>query len=866
MKRTCLLALAAVAASAPAQSRDEVFGDIRIQALSDTVIRIERKGPRGWENRSTFHIQRKQWQGSAYFADREDKDEFEMFTNDWELTLDKEDPRIGDITIRDRKTKQVLWKWNGSLPNSVWLPGPADKPKVWWFADAPRIVPPKWGLTPSPTPNPTSGWDISNDAPDIYIFLPKGNYRQLRKDFLELTGRAEMPPLYLLGFIHSRYHAYSDQSALSLIDEYRRRQFPLDTFVIDTDWRVGASHGYGANLKLFPDMKRFLEAAHKKNVRTMFNDHPEPQAPTALDPKELAYRSEGLSQWLKAGLDVWWYDRNWNVGLREPLPKLRKEVWGMMLYRDITQAAKPGLRPAIMANVDGIDNGYRNRAPNVAAHRFPIQWTGDQGPTFDYLRKGVENAVYSGVHTTFAYMSEDLGGHTGHPTPELFTRFMQYGALSPTMRLHYTAGLPDREPWKWGPEIEQICRDYTQMRYRLLPLFYAASRENFETGEPILRRCDLDYPGYKDAQKDDQYLLGKGILVAPIVDGLSQKPVPSEWLKTVDGTVGLSASYYANATLQGEPQVSRTEKSIDFNWRTGTPAQGIPNDSFSARYSGRITPTGNKPIKLGLIGDDGVRMWIDGKLVIDKWVPQDSVLTFASQQLEPGKTYDIKVEYMEIASNAVCRLVFKDAFEDPISKRGVWVPPGSWVDAWTGQKTQGPAMVQAQAPLSQTPLFIRAGTIVPMAPVLNYFTAQPWSSMTLDLYPGASARQIVYEDDQLTNAYLSEGFRKTEVRMDSKGKRVSVSILPAVGSFKGAAAKRAWTLRLNLVAGWTSGSQVSRVMLNGKSIKGWKLVKKNPAVRMPFVGTGASRIADAVEISLPATNVRKASQIEIVLK
>lgn len=858
-----ILAALAVTASGAAQSRDEIVGNVRIQVLSDSVIRIEQKGPKGWENRPTFHIDRKQWRGAAYWAEREEEDELELFTDVWKLKTPKHDAELKDIEIFDRKTGKLLWEWDGKLPNSVWLPSPSSKPKVWWFADAPRIVPPKWGLTPAPNASdPTSGWDIGNSAPDIYVFLPNGNYKQLRQDFIELTGRAEMPPIYLFGFIHSRYHPYSDKSALELIDKYRQRQFPLDVFVIDTDWRIGASHGYASNTKLFPDMKGFLQDAHQKNVRTMFNDHPEPQAPTAVDPKELQYRSQGLTQWLKAGLDVWWYDRNWSVGLREPLPNLRKEVWGMMLYRDITQAAKPGLRPAIMANVDGIDNGYRNRPPNIAAHRYPIQWTGDQGPSFQYLRFGVENAVYSGVHTTFAYMSEDLGGHTGHPSPELFTRFFQYGALSPTMRLHYTAGLPEREPWAWGTEIEQICRDYAQMRYRLLPLFYAGARENYEIGEPILRRCDLDYPGFKEAERNDQYLLGKGILVAPIVDGAGQKSVPGSWLKTEAGEPGFSATYFNNRTLEGPPALQRTEKNVDFIWSTGSPSSEVQTENFSARFSGKVGPIpGSKPIKLGVVADDGVRLWINGKLVVDKWVPQDSVLTFAPTILQPGETYDVRVEYMEIGGNATCKLVYTDAYQDPVSKREAWIPPGQWMNAWNGQVIKGPTKITAQATFSQIPLFLKAGTIVPLVPVLNYFKTQSWADVTLDVYPMTTGRtsQLLYQDDQMTNAYKQGSFQKTLIDMQAKGKSLELNIRPT--SQSKTAYERNWNIRLNLVPGWTPGKSVRRITVDGKSVTGWKIYKQDNKVRMPLMADNASRASDVLMFSLKKTRSNKATRV-----
>ena len=266
-----------------------------------------------------------------------------------------------------------------------------------------------------------------------------------------------------------------------------RTEIPLDVLVVDTGWRAGASTGYQPNTNLFPNLPRFFQEAHAKNVRVLFNDHPEPLNTnvTGLDAKELNYRFNGLAGLLKDGLDIWWYDRNWWVALVPPAPNLRKEVWGMRLYHDTTARVRPEQRPLIMANVDGIDNGIRKRPMDVAAHRFPFQWTGDIGPGFEFLRRGVENAVHSGVQSLFPYMSEDFGGHISNPTPEQYIRWIEYGALSPVYRPHCTHNL-ERMPWVFGPEAENIARRFLDMRYRLLPVFYAAAHENYETGEPTV--------------------------------------------------------------------------------------------------------------------------------------------------------------------------------------------------------------------------------------------------------------------------------------------------------------------------------------------------------------------------------------------
>ena len=124
-------------------------------------------------------------------------------------------------------------------------------------------------------------------------------------------------PLFAFGAFDSRWYDYSEATALQQIDDYRAHHIPLDVLVVDTGWRAGASTGYQPNTNLFPNLPRFFREAHAKNVRVLFNDHPEPLNTnvTGLDAKELNYRFNGLSGLLNDGLDIWWYDRNWWVAL-----------------------------------------------------------------------------------------------------------------------------------------------------------------------------------------------------------------------------------------------------------------------------------------------------------------------------------------------------------------------------------------------------------------------------------------------------------------------------------------------------------------------------------------------------------------------
>jgi hypothetical protein len=854
--------------AATAAPNSIVVGNVRVQLLSGSLVRLELRGPAGFEDRNTFHVLDRSWPGIKFSTNAEAA-EIVIKTPDYSVRVPQNAMSLAGARVESPEGK-ILYTCTGKLENSEWLPGPSENPQAWSFADSPRMIPPPWGLTPAPANAKlpaTCGWDLQNDAPDVYVFLPGGDYRQLRKDFLKLTGPTEMPPRFLFGAFDSRWFDYSEATALKQIDDYRARKIPLDVLVVDTGWRAGASTGYLPNTNLFPDMARFIREAHAKNVRVLFNDHPQPTGVNGLDPAEMKFRYDGLSGLLNDGLDVWWYDRNWMVHLVPPMPNLNKEVWGMRLYHDITQNVRPEQRPLIMANVDGIDNGFRKRPMDVAAHRFPFQWTGDISPSYESLQRGVENAVHAGVQSLFPYMSEDLGGHISDPTPEAYIRWIEYGALSPVYRPHCTHNLT-RMPWTFGPEAEEVARCFVNMRYRLLPVFYAAARENYETGEPLLRRLDLDYPQFSEANHDDEFLIGKGILVAPVLQGPLQI-VPADWLKTAQGELGLSAEFFANETLGGSPTVTRTDRAVDFDWGSGSPDPRLPNDHFSARWTGTIqAPPEVGDVILATTEDDGARVWIDGKQVIEAWGGHSSATTEASAVLTAGKPHQLRIEYLELEYNASLRLKWRQAAVNNSTARAVWIPPGDWINAWNGKTLTGPITVTNQTSLDQIPLFIRSGTLLPLAPEMQFTGQLPWDPITLDIYPhaGETNSATLYEDDTTTTAYQRGQFCKTSVFVsaDDSGKKIRVTINAANGNFPGALKQRSWTLRIHSPANWPKQSAITQATVNGKKINApiHRLTRSETA--MPFGDTAGAPDGDVFELKLSPAPVDKSECVELV--
>ena len=842
-----------------------VMGQVRVQVLSPTLVRFEVKGPHGFEDRPTFHVVERDWPGA-----RVEKEESSLGvllkTPAWFVRVPRAAKDLRDLVITDPRGA-LLHVGEGRLTSSRDLPAPGDHPQVWAVADAPRLVPPAWGATPAPGPGAwpeTSGWDVGNDAPDLYVFLPGGDYGRLRADLLRLTGPTALPPLYLFGGFHSRFFPYTDKGALSVIREYRERGIPLDVLMLDTDWRVSASFGYDENLKLFPDLPGWMAEAHDLGVRVGFNDHPKPLAENALDPRELDYRFNNLARWLKEGLDFWWFDRNWEVSLAEPLPGLCKEVWGMRLFRDITQRVVPGRRPLIMANVDGVDNGHRNRPSDLAAHRYAFQWTGDTWLGWTYLRWGVENAVRAGVMSLVPYLSEDLGSHQGIPSPEYYLRHYQYGALSAVVRPHCSnSAYFLREPWALGPEVEKAARDLLTMRYRLLPHLYSAARRNYETGEPLLARLDLSCPDEPEAASDDQYLLGDGLLVAPIMTGEPpNQTVPGAWLRTPDGQPGLALELFPNENLLGSPQARRVDPRVDAHWLDTGPGQGLPAEHFSTRWRGRLTP--DRPVQVGLRMEEGGRLWVDGQLAVDQWLHSTWNVGLDPVTMLPGQPHELVVESRHSEGEATSQLFFRPmALPSAPVARQVWLPPGDWIDAWTGARFKGPRLLQVQAGAKVIPMFLRAGSLFPLAPDMQHTEERPWDPITLDLYPSPErvARADLYEDDHQSNAYQAAGFRRSvlEARQDAARKLITVHIGPAMGTFAHAPPARAWALRLHVPPGV---GKVTQVRVDGHPMSGWqRLPKGTPAT--PFQLSGPALDGEILTLALPSGPVDQARTVEV---
>ncbi len=137
------------------------------------------------------------------------------------------------------------------------------------------------------------------------------------------------------------------------------------------------------------------------------------------------------------------------------------------------------------------------------------------------------------------------------------------------------------------------------------------------------------------------------------------------------GPSGLVGEYFAGATPGGAPLLTRVENP-DFDWDQGRPAPALPADNFAVRWTGTLTAPVSGEFPLQTLSDDGVRVWLDGMLVIDNWTPHAPTIdTSRAVRLLEGQRYAVRVEYNEFGGGAVLRL----RWQPPGAAAFVSIPP-----------------------------------------------------------------------------------------------------------------------------------------------------------------------------------------------
>ncbi|MDO3641659.1 glycoside hydrolase family 31 protein [Mucilaginibacter sp. L3T2-6] len=407
-------------------------------------------------------------------------------------------------------------------------------------------------------PTKTSFWADGGELQYYYIHGP--HMMDVVKSYHYLTGTHPMPPLWALGYHQCRWSYYPESKVRKIANGFRENKIPCDGIYLDIDYMDGY-RCFTWNRKYFPDPKKMIKELAADGFKTVVIIDPgirvDDNYAVFKEGKEKRYFCRRCDDYFMEG-HVWpgrcqFPDftnpevREWWGGLFDELVQLgvagvwndmnEPAVFGAGTFPDDVRHQYDGFRGShrkahnvygmqmVRATYEGLRKLLKNKRPFTitragysGVQRFSSVWTGDNVATWEHLKLGniqMQRLSTSGI----PFCGTDIGGFSGEPDGELFTRWIQLGAFSPFMRAHSAGDTKEREPWSFGEPFTAINRKFIELRYRLLPYLYSTFWEHHRYGFPILRPVAMqEQEEIGNHFRQDEFTYGDKILVCPVME------------------------------------------------------------------------------------------------------------------------------------------------------------------------------------------------------------------------------------------------------------------------------------------------------------------------------------------------------------
>lgn len=383
---------------------------------------------------------------------------------------------------------------------------------------------------------------------DVFIIGAR-DPQTILAEYAAITGLPAMIPLWSLGYQQSHRTLGSPQEIWEEARIFRDKKLPCDAMIYlgtgfcPEGWNT-ANGEFAWNPRMFPDPQKAIDELHAEHFKVVLHIVVEgehltgtvqdqctaPPLPSGKTPdghwppdRQASCYWPAHKPLFEQKVDGWWPDQGDGFDASSRLARNRMYFEGSQLYR-------PNQRVYAL---------HRNAYAGMQRYATFL-WSGDVQSTWETLRVHVSVGINAGL-SGIPYWGTDIGGFipTEEYTGQLFTRWFQFAAFTPLFRSH---GRDWRLhlPWGWTigeigyPEtpsyhpsqsvlhdaaVEPICKKYLELRYQMLPYLYSAVNETCGTGLPIIRALWLHYPDDPIAvARGDEYLYGRDILVAPVVE------------------------------------------------------------------------------------------------------------------------------------------------------------------------------------------------------------------------------------------------------------------------------------------------------------------------------------------------------------
>ncbi|XP_049596672.1 neutral alpha-glucosidase C-like [Syngnathus scovelli] len=405
-------------------------------------------------------------------------------------------------------------------------------------------------------------WLSESGVIDCMVLLgpsPAQMYRQ----YAELTGYQALPPLFALGYHHSRWDKDTQDFMADVDTKFDEHHIPYDVMWLDIE-HTNEKRFFTWNPKLFPDPANLQHQLEKKNRKLVVIIDP----PIMIDPEWSLYK-EGLEgkhfvldrdgqvfkgtswagdshfpdfsnphtrAWYAQCLSLerykgstpvlhGWVDMNEPTVFSGPelsLPKdtLQHDGWE---HRDLHNLY--GFHQH-MATADGLltrSGGKErpfvlSRAFFAGTQRLGAVWSGDNLAIWSFLKISIPMSLSMCV-VGLSFTGADIGGFIPEPTTDLLIRWYQAAYLQPFFRGHSSMNSARREPWVFEKHVTDTIRAVIEERYRLLPFWYTLFYRAHTDGLPVLRPLWIEFPEEKRLfNVDHQFMIGEALLAYPVTD------------------------------------------------------------------------------------------------------------------------------------------------------------------------------------------------------------------------------------------------------------------------------------------------------------------------------------------------------------
>lgn len=393
---------------------------------------------------------------------------------------------------------------------------------------------------------------IGDDEADLFLFI--GEPKAILDEYTELTGKAQMPPLWSFGFWMSRITYFSEAQGREVAKTLREKEVPCDVIHFDTGWfEVDWRNNYEFSANRFDDAEKMITDFQEDGFQvclwqlpyfsprnTLFKELVDndlvvrdgkgnlPYEDAVLDfsnPAAVEWYQGKIKSLLDMGVDVIKVD----FGEAAPVNGLYHSGRTGFYEHNLYPLRYNQAVAEITKETTG-DNIIWARSAWAGSQRYPLHWGGDAATTNTAMAATLRGGLSFGL-CGFSFWSHDVGGFTKKSPEDLYRRWTPFGMLSSHVRSH---GEPPTEPWEYGEAFLNDFKAADNMRYELMPYIYTQAKLSSEQGLPMMRALFVEYPDDPGAWLiDDQYLFGSDLLVAPLFENVKIRPVylpPGDWI------------------------------------------------------------------------------------------------------------------------------------------------------------------------------------------------------------------------------------------------------------------------------------------------------------------------------------------------